>query len=164
MNKKPFIIFSQSRKDCQPQVMQSPQCSTCGSTEFTTQQLTFVNLRESRAQNARPTRRKVQPEGRQLTVWESQQKPETTPYLQIASIPVDERVNPFEHRYCLVILPYGVRACGGQFTADEAHQIAQAMKQWDWSLDEAGRLRCLPALEGLVDSICKRSSQKGGEA
>jgi hypothetical protein len=89
---------------------------------------------------------------------------ETAPFLQIASVPVAERVVLTEHRYVLLIQPLGIRACGGQYSAEEAHQIAKATKGWDWSLDKNGRLRCLTRLEGLLDSICKRSSQKGGEA
>jgi hypothetical protein len=94
----------------------------------------------------------------------SPQKPaaKESPYLQIKSVPVDERVDPKEIRYALWIYPYLVRACGGQFTGHEAHQIAKATKGWDWQLDENNRLYCLPQLEALIDSIIKRSA--GGEA
>ncbi len=87
------------------------------------------------------------------------QKPaaEASHYLQIKSVPVRERVNPKEIRYALWIYPHGVRACGGQFTGHEAHQIAKATKGWDWALDENNRLYCLPQLEALIDSIIKRS-------
>jgi len=84
-------------------------------------------------------------------------------YLQIASVPAEERINPKENRYVLLIQPQGIRACGGQFTADEAHQIAKATKGWDWALDGNNRPYCLPALESLLDSIIERVNQ-GGEA
>jgi hypothetical protein len=92
------------------------------------------------------------------------QKPaaKESPYLQIKSVPVDERVDPKEIRYALWIYPHLVRACGGQFTAEEAHEIAKATKGWDWQLDENNRLYCLPQLEALIDSIIKCSP--GGEA
>jgi len=89
------------------------------------------------------------------------EKRDVSPYLQIKSIPVDERVDPKEIRYALGIYPHAVRACGGQFTGDEAHQIAKATKGWDWVLDENNRPYCLPQLEALIDSIIKRSA--GGE-
>lgn len=92
-----------------------------------------------------------------------QAKEEVSPYLQIASAPIKERIDPKEVRYILVILPDGIRAAGGQFLAEEAHAIANAVKGWDWSLDENQRPFCLPALEALLDSICKRSALKGGE-
>jgi len=101
---------------------------------------------------------------KQLNLWESPQKPaaEASPYLQIKSVPVRERVNPKEIRYTLWIYPHAVRACGGQFTGHEAHQIAKATKGWNWLLDENNRLYCLPQLEALINSIIKRSV--GGEA
>jgi hypothetical protein len=74
-----------------------------------------------------------------------------------------KRINPKEDRYILLILPAGIRACGGQFTAEEAHQIAKATKGWDWRLDERDRPRCLRRLEQLLDQVCKKSAVKGGE-
>lgn len=90
------------------------------------------------------------------------EKRDVSPYLQIKSVPVEERVNPKEIRYALWIYPHAVRACGGQFTGDEAHQIAKATKGWDWQLDENNHLYCLSQLEALLDSIIKRSA--GGKA
>jgi hypothetical protein len=84
-----------------------------------------------------------------------------SPYLQIASVRAEERINQRENRYILLIQPQGIRACGGQFTADEAHQITKAIKAWDWTLDGNNRPYCLPALESLLDSITQRSSQGG---
>lgn len=118
---------------------------------------------QSTAQIAQYERRKALPRATQLSLWHSQQKSETAPYLQITSIPVNERINPKENRYILVIQPHGIRAAGGQFSCTEAYAIGQAVKGWDWNLDEAGRLRCLPALEALLDSICKNSYRKRGE-
>lgn len=92
-----------------------------------------------------------------------EQKPETAPYLQIQSVPVAERLNPRKNTYVLVILPHGIRAAAGQYTAEEAHAIANAVKGWDWTLDPDGRPYCLARLEALLDSICKRSALKGGE-
>ena len=101
---------------------------------------------------------------KQLTLWKPQQKPaaEASPYLQIKSVPVKERVNPKEIRYELWVYPHIVRVCGGQFTGQEAHQIAKATKGWDWALDENNRPYYLPQLEALIDSIIKRSA--GGKA
>lgn len=62
-----------------------------------------------------------------------------------------------------MILPHGIRAAGGQYRAEEAHAIANAVKGWDWSLDENQRPFCLPALEALLDSISKQSPLKGGD-
>lgn len=87
---------------------------------------------------------------------------ESAPYLQIQSVPVSQRIDPEQNSYILVIQPAGVRAAGGQYTADEAHEIAKATRGWDWSLDKNDRPKCLPALERLLDQICKRSA-KGGE-
>ena len=92
------------------------------------------------------------------------QSPHQSPYLQIASVPIKERIDPKEVRYVLIILPHNIRAAAGQYTAQEAHAIANATKGWDWSLDENQRPFCLPALEALLDSICKHSAFKGGEA
>jgi len=91
----------------------------------------------------------------QLDLWESQNKPQgqASPYLQIRSVPVDERINPKEIRYALWIYPQGIRACGGQFTAEEAHEISKSTRGWDWSKSQA-------SLEQLLDGICKRSSVK----
>lgn len=102
-------------------------------------------------------------ESKQLKIWEpSQAKEEVSPYLEIASVPVNERINPHENRYILVILPLGCRAAAGQYTAKEAHVIANAVKGWNWWLGADDRLRCLARLEALLDSICKRSFGKGG--
>ncbi len=90
---------------------------------------------------------------------ESIQKPRVSPQLQIASVPLVERINSKENRYILLVQPQGIRACDGQFTADEAYQIAKLTKRWDWSLDGNNRLYCLAALEQLLDSIIKQSSQ-----
>jgi hypothetical protein len=84
-------------------------------------------------------------------------------YLQIASAPLAERIDPKENRYILLILPERVRATAGQYSANEAFEIARLTKGWNWSLDENGRLRCLARLEELLDAICKRSFE-GGEA
>lgn len=96
------------------------------------------------------------------------QKSHQSPYLQIASVPIDERIDPKEVRYILIVLPHGIRACGGQFTGDEAYEIARLVKGWDWTLDPNGRPYCLGQLEALLDRICKRSSARlervGGEA
>lgn len=92
-----------------------------------------------------------------------QAKEEVSAYLQIASLPIKERIDPKELRYVLLILPHGIRACGGQFSAEEAHAIAQKTKGWSWNLDADGRLQYLAQLEALLDRICKRSARKGGE-
>jgi len=86
-----------------------------------------------------------------------------TPYLEIQSIEIPERVDPERDSYILVIQPVGVRAAGGQYTADEAHEIARAMQGWDWRPDWDGDPKCLPRLEALLDRICKKSA-RGGEA
>jgi hypothetical protein len=85
----------------------------------------------------------------------------TTPYLQITSVPISERIIPSENRYILLIQPHGVRATGGQFKADEAYEIAKATRGWDWSLDRNGRPRCLSRLEELLDRICKDAFKEG---
>lgn len=84
------------------------------------------------------------------------QEHRATPYLQIASAPLAERVNQKENRYILLIQPQGIRACGGQYTADEVYVIAQSTKGWDWSLNENNRPYCLPRLEALLDAIINR--------
>jgi hypothetical protein len=88
---------------------------------------------------------------------------EASPFLQISSVPLRERIVLTEHRYQLMIQPLGIRATSGQYTADEAYEIAKATKGWDWELDEHNRPRCLPRLEQLLDRICKKSAVKGGE-
>jgi hypothetical protein len=98
---------------------------------------------------------------KQLNLWEPlQAKEEESPYLQITSVPVNARINPNEVRYILVILPHGIRAAAGQYTAEEAHAIAQKTKGWSWNLDADGRLQCLSQLEALLDTICKHSFEK----
>lgn len=83
---------------------------------------------------------------------------DASPYLQIKSVSVEERVNPKEICYALWIYPHAVRACGGQYSADEAHKICQAVKGWDWVLDEKNNHPyCLPQLEELINSITKQS-------
>jgi hypothetical protein len=88
---------------------------------------------------------------------------EHPPYLQIQGVPIPERVDPARLSYILVIQPIGVRACGGQYSAEEAHEIARLTKSWDWRPDSDGRPRCLGRLEVLLDGICKRSGL-GNEA
>jgi hypothetical protein len=88
---------------------------------------------------------------------------EGTLYLQIQSVQIPERVDPERNSYVLVVQPVGVRACGGQFTADEAYEIARLTKGWDWRLDPDDKPRCLGRLEALLERICKRSSL-GNEA
>ena len=91
---------------------------------------------------------------------------EPAAYLQIVSVSVAERiaVDPKENRYILLIQPYNVRACAGQYSAAEVYEIVRAARGWDWHLDERHRPRCLPALEKLIDSIIKRFAVRGGEA
>ena len=121
---------------------------------------------DERSQQSKPAR------SRNRTILKSPQgilrghKPETAPYLQIESVPVAQRIDPKENRYILVIQPQGIRASGGQFTSGEAHEIAKAVKGWDWTLDPDGRLYCLPQLEALLNQICQRSAltQQGGES
>ena len=98
------------------------------------------------------------------SVRRSPQQQEQKFFLQIKSVPVKERVNLKENRYILVIQPIGIRACSGQFTADEVYNLSQAIKGWDWSLDAANRPYCLPELESLIDEICLQSSVDGGAA
>lgn len=117
-----------------------------------------------RCKNATPCTGRTSEEFTQLSIWHPIHSPEQKPFLQIESVPRQERVNPKEHRYCLIIQPIGVRACGGQFTSDEAYRIGKATKRWDWSLDAFNRPRCLPDLEALIDDICKQSAANGGEA
>jgi len=99
-----------------------------------------------------------------LNIWHPIPLPDQKPFLQIASVPLQERVNPREHRYCLVIQPLGIRACGGQVTADESYKLAKATKHWDWSLDKNNRPRCLAKLEALIEQICKQVPVIGGAA
>ncbi len=100
----------------------------------------------------------------QLCLWEpSIAKDEVTPFLQIKSVPIAERIDPRENRYILLIQPHGLRAAGVQLTSDEAYQVGQQTKRWDWSFNADGRLRCESRLEALLDRICKHSFQ-GGEA
>jgi hypothetical protein len=89
----------------------------------------------------------------QLCIWHPIQSPEQKPFLQIESVPLQDRVNPKENRYALWIYPQGIRACGGQFTAEEAHEISKSTRGWDCSNSQV-------ALERLADGICKRSSVK----
>ncbi len=86
------------------------------------------------------------------------------PRLQIESVPVAERINPHEQRYVLVIAPQDIRACGGQLTAHEAHEVAKATRGWNWELDSNNRPLCLGQLEALLERICQSSARKGGEA
>jgi hypothetical protein len=95
----------------------------------------------------------------------TQEKKEVKSFLQIASVPVGERLNPKENRYILVVQPHGVRAAAGQYTAEEAYEIARLTKNWDWSLDANNRPEVLSALEILLDQLCRPSSPwKGGKA
>jgi hypothetical protein len=103
--------------------------------------------------NATPPTGRTSEDFVQLNIWHPIPLPDQKPFLQIASVPLQERVNPREHRYCLVIQPLGVRACGGQFTAEEAHEISKSTRGWDCSNSQV-------ALERLADGICKRSSVK----
>jgi hypothetical protein len=89
-------------------------------------------------------------------------QPEAKPTLQIEAVPVKTRVDPKETRYILKIKPIGVRACGGQYNANEIFQIEKATTLWDWTLDAANRLYCLHKLESLVNEICKQSAFDGG--
>ena len=91
-----------------------------------------------------------------------QAKLEASPFLQIASVPLRERIVSTEHRYQLLIQPHSIRACGGQFTAEEAHEIAKATKGWDWRLDERDRPNCLPRLEQLLNQILRNQIKAGG--
>jgi len=86
------------------------------------------------------------------------------PYLQIQSVPISKRVDPERNSYVLVIQPADVPAAGGQYSAEEVHEIAKATRGWDWSLDEDRRPKCLGRLIALLDSICKRSAlaKEGG--
>lgn len=81
------------------------------------------------------------------------------PYLQIVSVPIDQRVDPERNSYILLIQPVGIRAAGGQWSAEEAHEIARVTRGWDFSPGEDGDPQCLGKLEALLDRICK----KGGE-
>ena len=89
----------------------------------------------------------------QLCIWHPIQSPEQKPFLQSESVPLQDRVNPKEIRYALWIYPQGIRACGGQFTAEEAHEISKSTRGWDCSNSQV-------ALERLATGICKRSSVK----
>ena len=107
----------------------------------------------NRCSNATPPTGRTSEEFIQLNIWHPIQSPEQKPFLQIESVPLQDRVNPKENRYALWIYPQGIRACGGQFTAEEAHEISKSTRGWDCSNSQV-------ALERLADGICKRSSVK----
>jgi hypothetical protein len=75
-------------------------------------------------------------------------------------VPIPERVDPERDSYILLILPVGIRTAGGQYSADEAHEIAKTTRGWDWRLDENQRPRCLPRLEALLTAL--QESSTGG--
>jgi hypothetical protein len=87
---------------------------------------------------------------------------EASPHLQITSVDFDEKISPKENRYILLIQPQGIRAAGGQYTADEAYEIAKGTWGWDWKLDENNHPYCLAELEALLDAICRQAAGKGG--
>jgi len=99
--------------------------------------------------------RKSRLSGQSTLSLSTQEKKEAKSFLQVTSVPITERLNPKENRFILLIQPQGVRATGGQYTAQEAHQIAKFTKSWDWSLNDTGKPGCLPALEVLLDQLCK---------
>ena len=132
-----------------------PPCPSCNSAE----KLTFVNLRESRA---RHTRSKARSEGRQLTVWESQQKPETEYPLKIEPLPPALQWCGQE-RFWLIHIESGLRV-PGSWTVDEAELILDLSRKWDWSIDKQRRVVCGLQLLALAEAVCKRSSSRiGGE-
>lgn len=99
-------------------------------------------------------KRRKKPRSESLSISDS------PPYLQIVSVPIDQRVDPERNSYILVIQPVDVRAAGGQWSAEEAYQILKVTRRWDFSLDEDGKPKCLEEFEALLDSICN----KGGAA
>ena len=115
--------------------------------------------------NSSPGRTEASPGRTKKTANGRRRKPElmgdTAPYLQIESTPLKERIDPSRHTYILIILPQGVRAAGGEYSAEEAYEIAQATKGWDWSLNSEGRPVCLGRLEALLDNIIRRLAKQG---
>ncbi len=67
-----------------------------------------------------------------------------------------------EERFWLVHTESGLRV-PGSWSAAEAQEILDLSKNWNWSLDGNRRVPCALQLMALAESICKRSSQKGGE-
>ncbi|HEY9615102.1 hypothetical protein [Allocoleopsis sp.] len=81
------------------------------------------------------------------------------PYLQIQSVPIDQRVDPERNSYILLIQPIGIRAAAGQYSTAETDEVTQATRGWDWRLDENQRPKCLGRLVELLERICKKSAK-----
>ncbi|MGL5804842.1 MAG: hypothetical protein ACRC11_05285 [Xenococcaceae cyanobacterium] len=75
------------------------------------------------------------------------------PYpLQIAAISYRDRIKP-EISCRLVHVTSGL-SVPGAFTTDEASNILETTRYWDWTLDEERRPRCFELLRSLIVQIC----------
>lgn len=79
--------------------------------------------------------------------------------LQIKAIPYEKRVKPSD---CCKLVHYesGLNI-PGQFTYDEAKEILETTRYWDWELDPHRIPRCVERLRSLLENICSRASSGG---
>ena len=77
------------------------------------------------------------------------------PYpLQIKAIPYEKRVNP--NRYCKLVHYESRLNIPGQFSHDEAKEILETTRYWDFGLDKDRIPRCVERLRSLLKNICDR--------
>jgi hypothetical protein len=83
------------------------------------------------------------------------------PYpLQIKAIPDNQRVTP--DKFCKLVHYESGLNIPGQFTYDEAKEILETTRYWDFSLDRDRIPRCVERLRSLLENICSRFL-RGGE-
>ena len=79
------------------------------------------------------------------------------PYpLQIVAIPERERLKP--DWFCGLIHYGSSLKLGGQFTHEEAKEILETTRCWDFTLDKNRTPKCADKLLALAEKICARSS------
>ena len=88
---------------------------------------------------------------------------ELPPYpLQIKAIPPQNRFKP--NNYCKLVHFESGLNIPGQFTYDEAKEILETTRYWDFSLLRDRIPRCVERLRLLLEDVCARSLQVGGKA
>ena len=75
------------------------------------------------------------------------------PYpLQIGYIPGNQRITPL--KFCKLVHYESGLNIPGQFTYDEAKEIPETTRYWDWELDRDRIPRCVDRLRSLLENIC----------
>jgi hypothetical protein len=123
-----------------------------------------IVTRESQANQSRKARSPQKSPHRQLNLFNPPQQRSDDYPLKLELLP-DNLQWWNETRYWLIHKDSGLRV-PGSWSLEEAEELQDLSKNWNWNLDKERRVDCGLQLMALGESICKRSSlrKSGGVA